>query len=136
MTRSEVYNEIEQMMGVVPSMFKALPDSSISEEWQLFKKVQMEETAIPNKYKELIGVAVSAIMRCKYCSYYHTEVAKLFGATDAELEDAVHFAKASSGWSTYVNGLQIDYEQFKSEIDRACEHIRQSQAPQVHKLAS
>jgi hypothetical protein len=25
MTRKEVYNEIEQMMGLVPAMFKALP---------------------------------------------------------------------------------------------------------------
>ena len=59
--------------------------------------MQVEETAIPNKYLELIGVAVAAIMRCKYCSYYHTEVAKLYGVTDAEIEDAVHFAKSSAG---------------------------------------
>jgi hypothetical protein len=31
MARKEVYNEIEQMMGLVPAMFKALPDrNSIS----------------------------------------------------------------------------------------------------------
>ncbi len=135
MTRSEVYNEIEGMMGLVPSFIKALPDSSISQEWELFKKVQLEETAIPNKYRELIGVGVAAILRCKYCSYYHTEVAKLYGATDAEIEDAVHFAKSSAGWSTYINGLQMDYNEFKSEVDHACEHIRQAQA-QTIKLAS
>jgi len=125
--RHEVYQEIEQMMGLVPTMFKVLPDSSIEQEWELFKKVQIEETAIPNKYRELIGVAVAGIMKCKYCAYYHTEVAKLYGATDAEIEDAVHFAKSSAGWSTYINGLQVDYETFKSEIDQSCEHIRHSQ---------
>ena len=77
--RQEVYQEIEQMMGLVPTMFKSLPDSSIEQEWELFKKVQIEETAIPNKYRELIGVGVAAIMRCRYCSYYHTEIAKLYG---------------------------------------------------------
>lgn len=127
MNRQEVYREIEQAMGLVPAMFKALPDSSIEPEWELFKKVQVEETAIPNKYRELIGVGIAAIMKCRYCSYYHTELAKLNGATDAEIEDAVHFAKSSAGWSTYINGLQIDYDEFKSEIDHACEHIRNSQ---------
>ena len=132
--RHEVYQEIEQMMGLVPTMFKLLPDSSIEQEWELFKKVQVEETAIPNKYRELIGVGVAAIMRCKYCAYYHTEIAKLYGATDAEIEDAVHFAKSSAGWSTYINGLQIDYELFKAEIDDSCEHMRHSQMEEVHEF--
>ena len=108
MTRHEVYQEVEQMLGLVPSFIKELPDSSIKQEWELFKKVQVEETAIPNKYRELIGVGLSAIIRCRYCSYYHTQMAKLFGATDAEIEDAVHFTKSSAGWSTYINGLQLE----------------------------
>ena len=107
--RHEVYQEIEQMMGLVPTMFKMLPVSSIEQEWKLFKKVQIEETAIQNKYRQLIGVGVAAIMRCRYCSYYHSEIAKLYGATDAEIEDAVHFAKSSAGWSTYINRLQVDF---------------------------
>jgi AhpD family alkylhydroperoxidase len=127
MTRKEVYQEIEQMMGIVPAMFKALPDSSIEQEWQHFKKVQIEETAIPNKFRELIGIGIAAVMKCRYCSYYHTEIAKLYGAIEPEIEDAIHFAKSSAGWSTYINGLQIDFDQFKSEIDHACEHIRKSQ---------
>lgn len=132
MRRDEVYQEIEQMMGLVPSFFKALPDSSLEEEWRLFKKVQVEETAIPNKYRELIGVGIAAIMRCKYCSYFHTEMAKLYGATADEIEDAVHFAKSSAGWSTYLNGLQTDYELFKAELDEVCEHIRHAQMEEVH----
>jgi alkylhydroperoxidase/carboxymuconolactone decarboxylase family protein YurZ len=56
---------------------------------------------------------VAAILPCSYCSYYHTEIEKLYGATDAEIEDAVHFAKSSAGWSTYINGPQMDYDEFK-----------------------
>jgi AhpD family alkylhydroperoxidase len=127
MTRKEVYNEIEETFGLIPSMFKAIPDSSLELEWQLFKRVQLEESPIPNKYRELIGVAIAGITKCRYCAFYHTEVAKLFGATDEEIEDALHFAKSSAGWSTYVNGLQIDFDQFKDEILQACEHIRSTQ---------
>lgn len=124
MSKEQVLNEIEQTFGLVPTMFKALPESSIELEWNLFKRVQLEEGPIPNKYRELIGVAVAAISKCRYCSYFHTELAKLNGATDEEIEDAVHFAKSSAGWSTYVNGLQLNYEEFTKEVDMACEHVR------------
>jgi AhpD family alkylhydroperoxidase len=124
MSREEIYKEIEQMFGLVPSMFKAVPDSSLELEWKLFKRVQSDEEPIPNKYRELIGVAISAVSKCRYCALYHTEVARLYGATDAEIEDAVHYAKSSAGWSTYINGIQLDYDQFQDEIRRACEHVR------------
>jgi len=128
MTRQEVYDEIEETLGVIPSMFKSLPDASLELEWQLFKRVQLEESAIPNKYRELIGLAISGVTKCRYCAFYHTEVAKLFGATDEEIEDALHYAKSSVGWSAYINGLQLDFDQFKDEILQACEHVRSAQA--------
>lgn len=128
MTRQEVYNEIEETFGVVPSMFEAVPDSSLELEWQLFKRVQLDEGPVPNKYRELIGLAISAATKCRYCAFYHTELAKLFGATDAEIEDAVHYAKSTAGWSAYVNGLQLDFDQFKAEVLKACEHARSMQA--------
>ena len=136
MLKKEIYNEIEQTFGLVPSMFKSIPDSSLELEWKLFKQVQFEEGPIPNKYRELIGVAVSAISKCHYCSFYHTELAKLNGATDAEIEDAVHYAKSSAGWSTYVNGMQIDFDQFKSEVLKACDHVRSMQGHNNMKRAS
>jgi AhpD family alkylhydroperoxidase len=128
MTRQEVYDEIEATFGLVPSMFKSLSDSSLDLEWQLFKRVQLEESPIPNKYRELIGLAIAGVTKCRYCAFYHTEAAKLFGATDDEIEDALRYAKSSAGWSAYVNGLQLDFDQFKEEILQACEHVRSAQA--------
>ena len=127
-TRAEVYAEMQQMLGLVPSFFKTMPDTSLDMEWQLMKQVQMMPGAIPNKYRELLGVGISAVTKCKYCAFFHTEIAKLHGATDAEIEEAVHFAKAGAGWSTYINGMQLDYEQFKAEILQACEYVRKTQA--------
>jgi len=127
MNRQQVYKEIEETMGVVPSFLKALPDSSLELEWQTMKRVQMEPGAIPNKYRELIGLAVAGATRCRYCAFFHTEMAKLNGATEAEIEDAVHFAKSSMGWSTYLNGMQMDYDQFKSEVLKAVAHARKAQ---------
>jgi len=124
MNRQEVYKEIENTMGTVPTMFKSIPDSSLELEWRLMKRVQMEPGPIPNKYRELIGLAMAAATRCRYCTFFHTEMAKLNGATDAEIGDALHFAKSSAGWSTYLNGLQLDYEQFKTEILKTVQHAR------------
>lgn len=131
MSREQVYDEIKETFGLVPTMFKSLSDDALELEWKLFKKTQLDEGAIPGKYRELIGIAISGVTKSCYCALYHTEAAKLFGATDAEIEDAVHLAKQSAGWSTYVNGLQIDYEQFKREIQQACEYIRSKQAVRV-----
>jgi AhpD family alkylhydroperoxidase len=124
MTRKQIYAQIEDALGLVPTFFKSLPDSTLELEWNLFNKVQNEPGPVPNKYRELIGVAISAVTRCRYCAYFHTEMAKLNGATDAEIEDAVHYAKSSAGWSTYLNGLQTDYEQFTKEVQQVCRHVR------------
>lgn len=124
MSREEIYSDIKATLGLVPSFFKKVPDSTLETEWALMKKVQMDKGAIPNKYRELIGLAVSAATRCEYCTLFHTEMAKLNGATDEEIEDAVHFAKSSVGWSTYLHGMQIDYEQFKKEVHHIVNHAR------------
>jgi AhpD family alkylhydroperoxidase len=128
MTREEVYAEVKELFGLVPSFVKAMPDSSLELEWKLFKKVQMDEGPVPNKYRELIGLGIAAVTKCRYCVFYHTELAKLNGATDAEIEDAVHYAKSSAGWSAYLNGLAMDFETFKDEISRACEYARMKEA--------
>jgi AhpD family alkylhydroperoxidase len=126
MTKKEVFKEIEQTFGLVPSMFKEVPDSTLELEWKLFKEIQLEEGPIPLKYRELIGLAISGVTKCHYCTYYHTEVARLFGATEEEIEAAAHYAKSSTGWSAYINGLQVDYDQFCNEVKQACEHLRSS----------
>ena len=135
MNRKQVYQEIEEMFGLVPSFFKAIPDSSLEMEWNLFKRVQFEEGPIPNKYRELIGLGIAAATRCRYCAFFHTEAAKLNGATEAEIEDAVHFAKSSAGWSAYLNGLQFDFEQFKKEVLEIAEHVRKMQTKALKKAS-
>lgn len=124
MQREEIYKEIEAMFGLVPTMFKSIPDSSLEMEWRLMRQIQFAPGAIPNKFRELIGVAISAVSKCHYCAFFHTELARLNGATEAEIEDALHYAKSSAGWSAYVNGLQIDLELFKREIRQACAYVR------------
>ena len=127
MDREQIYSEMEHTLGLVPSFFKTIPDSCLELEWELFKRTEMDESPIPNKYRELIGLAIAGVTKCRYCAFFHTEAARLFGASEEEIENAVHYAKAVAGWSTYVNGLQIDLEQFKDEVLRICEHVHANQ---------
>jgi AhpD family alkylhydroperoxidase len=115
-TRAEVEQDIEETLGLVPGFFDAIPDDAIEHEWTLFKRFELGDTLIPNKYKQLLAVAVHAETKCRYCSLFHTELAKLFGATDAEIQEAVHFAKHTVGWSVYLNGIRYDYDRFEREL--------------------
>jgi len=123
MSREEVYKEIEEFFGLVPNFFKLVPDSSLEFEWKLLKSLEIDEGPIPNKFRDLIGIAVSAVMKCSYCAYHHTEMAKLDGATDEEIENAIHLAKSSAGWSTYFHGFQVDLDEVKEEHRRMIEFV-------------
>jgi len=79
---SGIREEMKQMLGQVPGWVGAMPDAALPGFWSMMRDFQLAETAIPNKYKELIGLAVSGATRCRYCALFHTEAAKLFGATD------------------------------------------------------
>lgn len=125
MSRTEVEREMTEMLGLVPSFFAPVPDYLVESEWESFKNLQLsDQTAIPNKYKELIGLGVSGATRCRYCAYFHREAAKLFGATEKEIVEASLIAKNTMAWSTYLNAMQFDYDEFVEEFDRIAAHVR------------
>lgn len=126
--RHEAERDIEATMGLVPEFFKQVPDYLLPTEWASFKALEFGETAIPNKYKELIGLAVSGATRCRYCAYFHSEAARLFGASEDEITETAMIAKNTMGWSTYLNTLQFDYDRFTAEFDQAAAHFREQMA--------
>jgi len=124
MNRAAVEADIKETLGLVPHFFTTIPDELLAPEWQIFKRIELGQTLIPNKYKELIGVGLHAETKCRYCSLFHTEAAKLFGATDEEIQEAVHYAKASLGWSAYINGMQEDYDGFAAELAQVGQYLK------------
>ena len=125
MTREAIDRDIEATLGLVPQFMQDVPDYLIESEWASFKNLQLsDQTAIPNKYKELIGLAVSGATRCRYCVYFHTEAARLFGASDDEITEASLIAKNTMAWSTFLNAMQYDFDEFCREFDRIADHVR------------
>jgi len=136
MSRQEIYQEIEQLFGFVPSFLKMLSDSSLEREWNLMKRIQSEEGPIPIKYRDLMGVAISEAMKCRYSLLFHTERAKINGATHAEIEAAIDFGKLSCSWSTTLNGLEINDDQFKEEMKKVSDYVQSRRAAEEELYAS
>jgi len=128
-TRQEVYAEIKQAMGLVPQWIEQMPEGVMQGFWVQARDFWLKETKIPNKYKELIGVAVSGATRCKYCALFHTEAARLFGATDDEIAEASAMGALSMMGSTFLNAQQIDYDEFRGETLEMIAYVREHQAP-------
>ena len=112
------YRDIEATLGLVPAMLKAFPEIGIAGAWAEFKSVQLNpDSALDGKTKELLGLAVAAQIPCQYCIYFHTAAAKLNGASDEEIREAVAMAAIVRHWSTVLNGMQVDDEMFRKETD-------------------
>lgn len=61
-------------------------------DWQMYN-----DGALPQKTKELMGLAMSLVLRCDDCIQYHLLKCHEFKVTDAELEETVGVALAAGG---------------------------------------
>lgn len=126
------YEDMRNTLGLVPTFFKAFPEQGIAAAWDELKSVQLNpKTALSTKTKELIGLAVAAQIPCRYCVYFHTQVAKLGGANDAQVKDAIAMAAITRHWSTVLNGMQIDVGEFKQELAKILDYVQRPTAKGV-----
>jgi AhpD family alkylhydroperoxidase len=89
--------DINHSLGFVPEFFKRFPDVARAGAWREFKDVEINPTTkLSGKDKELIGLAVASQVPCRYCVLAHTEFAKLGGATDAEITEAIAMASLNA----------------------------------------
>ena len=119
--------QMEQEMiahfGFSPECYGTLPSSALPAAWAAHRDFELAETAIPNKYKELIGLAVAAHIKCRYCIYFHQQAAIAHGATDEELKEACAMGGLTVQFSNAITGMRYDYERFQSEVDRAIDYM-------------
>src|SRR5439155_16115350 len=120
--KAEVLREVQETFGLVPEWLTGMPETVLASFWGLMRDFYLAETQIPNKYKELIGIAVSGATRCKYCALFHTEAARLFGATDDEIAEAGAMSGLTMMGSTFLNANQSDYDKFRKQTLEAVEY--------------
>jgi AhpD family alkylhydroperoxidase len=114
-----VYKDVEQSFGFVPDFMKRFPPEALPGAWLNMRNVEMNpESAIPGKLKSLIGVAVASQIPCRYCVIADTEFAKLEGATDREIAEAVTMGAMARQYITLVEGLPVDEKAYKRDWER------------------
>jgi alkylhydroperoxidase/carboxymuconolactone decarboxylase family protein YurZ len=59
---------------------------------------------------------------------FHTEAARLNGATEAEIQEAIFMASVTRQGSTILNGAQLDENVFTKELAKIVNYLK-SQAP-------
>jgi AhpD family alkylhydroperoxidase len=121
--------DIAKTLGFVPQFFLKFPEEALPGAWDEMKSLQLNPaTALPGRAKELTGLAVAAQIPCRYCIYAHTEFAKLNGASETEIGEAVAMAAITRHWSTFLNGIQTDETKFRGEIAKIVANVKQATA--------
>jgi AhpD family alkylhydroperoxidase len=115
-TYDNTLKDIEKTLGIVPGFMKAIPKDVLVHDWPLMKKYQAGESTIPAKYREFIGLAIAANIKCPYCSLMHTAMATLNGASGKEISEVAFLASFTARWSAMLHALQYDYDTFTKEV--------------------
>ena len=120
--------EITQTFGTFLTMFEVFPEHALAGAWETFKQLQSPSNAIDPKNRELIQLAVASQIPCIYCVYFHTAAAKAFGATDAAIQEAIAHGAQTRHWSMVLQGTQLEFEEFKAEMDAAMKYMAEQAA--------
>ena len=126
--------EMKKTFGTLPSWMMAYPENARAAAWEWSKAIE-GPGVIPPKYQQLIALAVSSQIPCEYCTFVHREFAKeFFGASEAEVSEAVALAANTRHWSTILYGNGIEQEGFRTEIRDIIAHMKaQSQKSSTDK---
>jgi alkylhydroperoxidase/carboxymuconolactone decarboxylase family protein YurZ len=71
---------------------------------------------------------VSSQSNDKFGVYWDSEMAKVHGATEQEISEAVEMAGLTRHWSTWLNGNLFEEKAFKKEADKIFAHLKKQAA--------
>ena len=123
MSYQQIVKEIENTFGTVPEFFKNTPQDVLTQMWPIMKKYGMGESIIPQKYREMMALAAAASMRCPYCQTFHKESAKMFGASEEELNELAAIVAQTSFWSAILHTQNYDMNRFMKELQAMGEYV-------------
>ena len=76
-----------------------------------------EDGAIPVKYKELMGLSGSLLLRCNDCVFYHLTRCRDFGCSREEINEALNIALVIGG-SIIIPHLRTAFEAIDELFDK------------------
>jgi len=129
--------DIEQRLGFVPEFLTHVPEAALPGAWRELRDFRMNpKTALSAKEKSLISLAVASQVPSEACVLADTEFAKLSGASETEIEEAVGMAAITRNMSTLLNGQQVDMAGFRADVDRIVSSVKAAQRKTSAPMAS
>lgn len=130
---ADLRKELETTFGFVPSFALTTTPIGLRAWWGGMRDFQLsDKTALPGKVKELIGLGVSSQIPCHYCVLFHTEAARLNGATENEIQEAIFMASLTRQGSTILNGALLDQNTFDKELRDIVTYLKKQAANKQH----
>jgi AhpD family alkylhydroperoxidase len=121
--------DIAQTLGFVPEFLRVVPDAALPGAWRELKELKLDpNTRLPAKTKALISLAVASQVPSTACVIAETEFAKLAGATEREIAEAVGMAALTRNMSTVLNGAQTDMRAFNADVDKLVAGVKKAAA--------
>lgn len=108
-------------MSIIPDYAKFIPKNILEHDWAISKKTYEEETKIPDKYKQLIGLAGAIGMKSYYWAQSYETAAKHEGATDEEISEVYHMICCDSRWDMILQAKNYEMETVKKELKKEYE---------------
>jgi AhpD family alkylhydroperoxidase len=123
MSYDQTKSDMENTFGSLPGFFQAVPQDIMVHMWPIMKRYIFGQSAIPPKYREMIGLAVAATLKCPYCEAFHRGAAKMNGATDEELAEVGAITGQTAFWSSILHAQNYDLNVFMKEFQAMGEHL-------------
>ena len=102
-----------------PSFYQdTYPEHALKSRLEAESVLSGDGAKLDAKTRELIALGVAAQIPCSYCIYFHDKNARVQGATEAEIREAVATSAHVRHWSTVLNGMAYDFQSFKMEVDK------------------
>ena len=105
--------------GEFPAFYEdTYPEHALARVMEADATLMGDKAKLNPKTRELIALGVAAQIPCRYCVYVHDKKARQYGATEAEVREAVATAAHVRHWSTVLNGMAYEFDTFKAEVDQ------------------
>jgi AhpD family alkylhydroperoxidase len=111
----DIYEDIKSQLGIdfVPNLYKAMAfmPNYLEANWNKVKAVMVEKGNLDRLTKEIIAVAVSAVLGCKYWLSVHTSAVQKLGLDDKAVLELMAVVDLFSGFNKLMDGLQVEQDE-------------------------
>ena len=123
MTREEIYKDIEETLGGVGGYIEKLYDSQLELMWETTKQTFLSDMSLGLKVNALTALSAAYALDCEYWIEFHSQTARLAGASEENIQDVKKLSEFSAQWSQFLEGINYDFKQWKEEATAAHQFI-------------